>query len=189
MRLFLAVNLPPEVASRVGDLQRKIERGASAHALRWTKPAQVHFTLKFLGEQSEENVRVIGEAAHEAAKGALPFPISLEGLGGFPSNQRPRTLWIGARAGTAEMTALAGRLDELLGARGFAKEERPFAAHLTIARAKTRADETAAARAIESAPAGELTAFRADRFALMQSISTPDGVKYVAVESFDLAPG
>jgi 2'-5' RNA ligase len=188
MRLFLAVNLPPDAANRVGDLQRKIERVVSARGLRWTKPAQVHFTLKFLGEQPEASVAVICEAAREAAKAVTPFAISLEGLGGFPSSQRPRTLWIGARAGVAEMTALAAMLDALLEARGFAKEQRPFAAHLTIARAKTRSDEAVAARAIESAPRGEIAAFRATSFALMQSVSTPDGVKYVALESFELLP-
>jgi RNA 2',3'-cyclic 3'-phosphodiesterase len=187
MRLFLAVGLPPEAADRVSDLRRKIERAASVGGLRWVKPAQVHFTLKFLGEQPEESVRLVGEAAREAAKKAAPFSISLQGLGGFPSSQRPRTLWIGARAGTAEMTALAAALDALLAERGFAKEQRPFAAHLTIARAKARADETAAARAIECAPAGEIAAFRATSFALMQSVSTPEGVKYVLLDSFELA--
>jgi 2'-5' RNA ligase len=59
MRLFLAVNLPPDAAARVGDLQCKIERLASAQGLRWTKAAQAHFTLKFLGDQPEESVRVI----------------------------------------------------------------------------------------------------------------------------------
>jgi 2'-5' RNA ligase len=181
--------LPPDAAARVGDLQRTIERSVAAQGLRWTKAAQAHFTLKFLGDQPEESVRVISEAAREAAKGAAPFSVTLQKLGGFPDARRPRVLWIGVGAGATEMSALAGVLDALLVAKGFAKEERAFSPHLTLARIKTRVEGLAATRIIEVGPKDEIAAFRADCFALMQSLSTPDGVKYTAVESFDLAGG
>jgi 2'-5' RNA ligase len=186
MRLFIAVNLPPEAAARVGDLQRRLDRVASRSGLKWTKPGQAHFTLKFLGEQPIESVSLIGEAAREAAKGAAAFSITFEKLGAFPDARRPRVLWIGVGAGATEMSDLASVLDALLVAKGFEKEERPFSPHLTLARIKTRAEGLAAARMIEDGPKDEVAAFRADRFALMQSVSTPDGVKYVSLESFDL---
>jgi RNA 2',3'-cyclic 3'-phosphodiesterase len=189
MRVFLAINLPPEVAARVADLQSTLERAASAGGLRWTRPGQAHFTLKFLGEEPEESVNVITEAAREAAKGAACFSITLEKLGGFPDAGRPRVLWIGVGAGAAEMRGLAGRLDAVLVENGFAKEERPFSPHLTLARIKTRAEGLVAARMIEVGPKDEVAAFRASCFALMQSVSTSDGVKYVPLESFDLAAG
>jgi RNA 2',3'-cyclic 3'-phosphodiesterase len=187
MRLFLAVNLPPEVAARVGDLQRTLGRAAGG-GLRWTKPAQAHFTLKFLGEEPEDRVSVISEAAREAAKGAAGFSITLEKLGGFPNAGRPRVLWIGVGAGAAEMSGLAGVLDALLAEKGFAKEERPFSPHLTLTRIKTRAEGLAAARMIAVGPKDQVAAFRAGSFALMQSVPTSDGVKYLPLESFDLAP-
>jgi RNA 2',3'-cyclic 3'-phosphodiesterase len=187
MRLFLAVNLPYDVAARVEDLRRKLERVANADRLRWTRSAQAHFTLKFLGEQPQEAVGAIGAAAREAAVGVTAFSVSLEGMGGFPSRGRPRTLWIGAGMGSEELIALAAKVDALLVQRGFPEDERPFTPHLTVARAKTRADESAAARAIENAPIGQIAAFSVERFALMQSVSTPEGVRYVALESYDLA--
>jgi RNA 2',3'-cyclic 3'-phosphodiesterase len=187
MRLFLAVNLPLDVAAHVGDLQRTLERVAAGGGLRWTKAAQAHFTLKFLGEQPEESVRVISDVAREAAKGADELSITLRKLGAFPDAGRPRVLWIGVGAGATEMSDLASVLDALLAEKGFAKEERPFSPHLTLARIKTRAEGLAAARMIEVGPKDEVAAFRAQSFALMQSVSTPDGVKYVPLETFGLA--
>jgi RNA 2',3'-cyclic 3'-phosphodiesterase len=189
MRLFLAIRLPAAVAARVGDLQRTIERVAAGGGLRWTKPGQAHFTLKFLGEEPEESVGVIAQAAREAAKGATGFSITLQKLGGFPDARRPRVLWLGVGAGAAEMSGLASVLDALLAQKGFATEERPFSPHLTLARIKTRAEGLVAARMIEVGPKDKVAAFRVSGFALMQSVSTSDGVKYLPLESFDLAPG
>jgi 2'-5' RNA ligase len=187
MRLFIAINLPAEVAARVGDLQRTLGRAAGG-SVRWTKPGQAHFTLKFLGEEPEERVGVISEAAREVAKGATGFWITLQRLGGFPDARRPRVLWLGVGAGAAEMSGLASALDALLADKGFAKEERPFSPHLTLARIKTGAEGLVAARMIEVGPKDEVAAFRASCFALMQSVSTSDGAKYVPLDSFDLAP-
>lgn len=187
MRLFFAVTLPPAVAARVADLQRALERAASARGLRWTKPGQAHFTLKFLGDQPDESVGALSDAARQAAQGAAGFSIALEKLGAFPDAARPRVLWIGVGTGAAEMSSLAGRLDALLADKGFAKDDRPFSPHLTLARIKTRAEGLVAARMIEVGPKDEVARFRASGFALMQSVSTSDGVKYVQLESFDLA--
>ncbi|MDE3086750.1 MAG: hypothetical protein KGJ77_08280, partial [Acidobacteriota bacterium] len=45
MRLFVAVDLPTDVAALVAGLERP-----PLETLRWTTPAQWHVTLRFLGE-------------------------------------------------------------------------------------------------------------------------------------------
>jgi len=49
IRLFIAINLPAALKSRLGELQHELESSANKRAVRWTRPEQLHITLKFIG--------------------------------------------------------------------------------------------------------------------------------------------
>ena len=182
VRLFFCVPLPEEAKAALVEQLRGLQREAGGAPLSWTKPEQLHFTLAFLGEQPEEAVPRLVRAAEPCA-GLRPFELSLRAAGGFPNARRPHVLWLGVGEGAAELQSLAAQLQAGLRSAGFALEDRPFRAHLTIARVKP-GGERGAARALEAAPKGEVARTRVDRLLLMQSKLSPQGAKHTVLHAW-----
>lgn len=154
--------------------------------MRWTRPEQFHYTLKFLGELPSKRVYEAVEAAQEIARGFAPFEMTLGGAGAFPNAQRPSVLWLGALNGADMLRQLAASLDLALQGRRFRAERQPFKVHLTLARIRTYAGEAAAVRALRGFEAGEIARAEIAAFFLMQSRPEPRGSVYSVVEMFRL---
>lgn len=190
MRIFFAVVPSPDSLERIVAVTDVLKRRAPSDDIRWVSPEQLHFTLKFLGEQSEERVFEAVLAGRRAALACASFEIALGGLGGFPSVARPRVVWIGTSAGAEPFVTLAGKLDRELVKAEFEAESRPFVPHLTLARTKSREAELAAAGALERAgEVGEIAREEVDRFVLMESKLSRTGSTYAVVEEFVLRRG
>lgn len=188
MRLFFAVALPAELVERVRQAQQDLRRAAGdGPGIRWTRPDQFHYTIKFLGEQPPPRAARAAEAAAPLRECRYPFRMTLGGAGAFPSNQRPTTLWLGATSGGADLADLAADLDRRLVAAGFSKESRPLTAHLTLARIKTYDGEKAVARVLKEHQIGEVGEFNVDRLILMRSLLKPSGSEYTVVDEFVFA--
>lgn len=188
MRLFFAVTIPDEFIEKVLEAQTALRELVGDEGVRWTKPEQFHYTLKFLGEQNAvraEKAVACAEALRESHAG---FEMTLGGLGAFPSGQRPSTLWLGATVGAENLAAVAADLDSLLTNHGFTRENKPLKAHLTLGRIKTYKGETAAARALRKMADDPrwsgLGSFTVNRFVLMRSTLKPDGAEYAVVDEF-----
>src|SRR5690606_8584575 len=96
VRLFVAVLLPGKVRAGIAgevvpSLRERLPRAA------WVRPDNLHVTLKFAGRRPEALVPELTDALRAAAAGVEPFDLVLEGVGAFPSLERPRVLWLGAR--------------------------------------------------------------------------------------------
>lgn len=131
-RTFIAVDLDPAIRDAIVALERNIDEAGAR--LKWIKPANLHFTLKFLGEIQAAQVARARIAAREAAAGVQPFRIRLESLGAFPSFQQPQVLWVGVGEGREALEALAERLEQQLARQRFPLNQRRFRPHLTLAR-------------------------------------------------------
>jgi RNA 2',3'-cyclic 3'-phosphodiesterase len=184
-RLFFAVGVSPGVVSALELFGAEVKNSRIAGWLRFVDANQAHYTLRFLGEVSPSRRLDAVRAGRAAADGATPFDVSLEGLGVFPDERRPHTLWIGAGVGAPELSALASRLERELAEVGFAKETRPFVPHLTLARVKD-GPPSSAVRALLTEPRGTLAALHVERFMLMESRPGASGVRYVCLETFSL---
>ena len=139
MRLFVGVELDDEVrgaAAAAGErLREKLQRASPGFAARWIPPDNLHITLWFIGETSDERATAIAEALR--APFTIPaFTLTLERCGAFPPSGPLRVLWIGAPAGGSSMGGLYGEVRDRLAPLGFTPERRPYTAHLTIARMK-----------------------------------------------------
>ncbi len=184
MRLFFAALLPEPLVARVLEVQQQLRARVGDDGVRWTRPDQFHYTLKFLGEQPPARANRAVEAALAAREGPSRFSLTLTGVGAFPNERRPSTLWTGAGEGADRLAELAASLERLLVKEGFARENRPFKPHLTLARIKSYAGEIAAAKALKTAEIGEIGAAPIDRFVLMQSTLKPSGSEYAILEEF-----
>src|SRR5258708_923854 len=186
MRLFFAVTLPDEIIESISKVQQDLRKAMGDEGVKWTRPEQFHYTLRFLGEQPSPKAHTAVEIAHAVAQDSRAFDFSLGGVGAFPNLERPSTVWVGATAGVEPLTDLATLLEWRLQRAGFRKETKAFNAHLTISRIKGYAGEVAAVRTLKAADVGELGSIRLDRFVLMQSVLKPTGSEYTVVEEFKL---
>ena len=133
IRSFIAIELPEEVKEGLARLRKELERDEHKF-VKWVAPGGIHLTLKFLGNIPSKRVAEITAAIEEAAQGITPFHLEISGLGAFPSLRQARVLWVGIGGEVDKLSRLQQNIDSALAALGFAKEERSFVPHLTLAR-------------------------------------------------------
>jgi 2'-5' RNA ligase len=132
MRTFVAIEIPSEIREQIHALLDALRRAPAD--IRWSRPEGLHITLKFLGEVAPEKVEEV-KARLQALAPAAPLSIAVRGAGFFPNERAPRVLWLGIQAGP-ELQELAARIEDSLLPLGYPKEDRPFAPHLTLGRAR-----------------------------------------------------
>jgi 2'-5' RNA ligase len=188
-RLFVAVPVSDDAGAAVTGLVDAIRGPAAAGArrargrdVRWVRLDGLHLTLRFLGPTEEPRIAAVAEAVRRAAAAHEPFELTIDGGGAFPDPHRPRTLWLGVTDGSAELAELAATLDrELVGA-GWPPGDRPFRAHLTLARSDGVAGAAAIARRLADAASGIALRSPADRLVLYESITGGGPARYEPLE-------
>src|SRR5260370_11587471 len=124
LRLFVGIEFPPEL-----KLQLSLLCGGVPGA-RWVDPGNLHLTLRFLGEITEDIAADVDEAL--AGLKARRFTLQLAGTGIFGGN-KPRALWVGAER-HPDLARLHDKIEQALIRTGLAPEPRRFAPHVTLAR-------------------------------------------------------
>ena len=97
LRTFIAVNVSQETCRVAGRLLKQL--GAIDHGIKTIQNQNLHITLKFLGEVVVEDTPAICSAVEKACEAFNDFEIINGGLGAFPNQERPRTLWMGVEQG------------------------------------------------------------------------------------------
>ncbi len=135
IRSFIAIELPAEVKQALAEVQRKI-KSAGNLPVRWVDPANIHLTLKFLGDiDADSPAKIIG-ALEEAIKGSKPFDIEVKGLGVFPNMNRIQIIWVGLYGEMEKLGQIQKNIEAGLKPLGFLPENRPFTPHLTLGRVR-----------------------------------------------------
>jgi 2'-5' RNA ligase len=104
-------------------------------AAKYEAPEKLHATLAFLGFVEPSRVEEIRAALASCAQRSTPFDVTLDKLGAFPHERRPRVVYVGAREQGAPFRTLAGNVRESYAALGFEFHD-DAVAHVTIARVK-----------------------------------------------------
>ena len=139
MRVFFGVELADEVKAWAGDLaarlRRRVEKAAPRAVIRWVDPENLHITLWFVGEVTDDRLEALTSATH-APYPVEVFRLELSGTGAFPPSGAPGVLWIGLTAGVDHLRSVYAELGRRLAPLGFEPERREYSPHLTIARIK-----------------------------------------------------
>ena len=179
IRAFIAIELAEPVRRGLADLQEDLGRGGAD--VKWVTPANLHLTLKFLGQVEEDTVpRVCGIMA-EAVEGLAPFGLRIAGAGSFPSGRRPRVVWVAAHEAGSTLVVIHRRLEKGLSSVGVAPDGRRFVAHVTLGRVRTGRRVERLAEGIDRAAEREFGGVTADALTLFESTLTPTGPIYTAV--------
>jgi 2'-5' RNA ligase len=180
MRAFIAIDLPKSIHAALRQKQASF-RSVSPEA-RWTQPEGIHLTLKFLGEISDPKVREVCESLKSLGR-FEGFAIGLKGFGFFPDAGRPRVFWVGVEA-PASLNRLVEQIETAMRSLGFAREERAFKPHLTLARFRVPQAQPALQALLSQPGEQELGNFEASEFFLFESKLSPQGAEYRKVERF-----
>ena len=175
-RLFAAIRPPASIR------QRLLAAMGGISGARWQSDAQLHLTLRFIGEVD----RHLAGDIH-AALGRVhhpPFALAVNGLGHFDRRGHPDAVWAGV-APHDEIKALHNKVNSALQSVGLAPEDRAFLPHITIARLNRSAGRIG--NLLEEA--GGLTSppFTVDSFTLFESDLTHEAAVYSVVERYPLA--
>ena len=166
MRLFFALWPPRDTAQALG---RWAEHVVQACRGKQIAVENIHLTLAFLGEA--EPAAAIGAARTvRGARHELPIDAA-------QYVKRNEMVWVGPAQMPAALAGLAGELHRALRAAGFALEERPFRAHVTLIRR---------ARMPQAIPPVPPVEWPVDEFLLMRSHTSPKGSTYEPLERFAL---
>ena len=131
MRTFVAIEVSnKDVLNSIHKIQTELNIKAKPVELN-----NMHFTVQFLGEVSEEMVRKISDALNSIEFST--FSISFMGVGVFPKPSFPRVIWIGTNDGVNELEKLAEMIRTKLSQIGFHPDKK-FKPHVTIFRVKNK---------------------------------------------------
>lgn len=187
MRLFVGIALEEGAREALLGVRSRLERLSSGkNDLRWPEPESWHVTLQFLGQTSDEQARCVMDKLGTVR--AERVPVRLEGLGFF---ERAGVFWAGV-ALTPELLALQQKVVAATRGCGFVPEDRAYRPHITLARAKGRAGPRALGplrKFVEKSRVDVRAEFVAGTFALFESLSGPEGSRYVVRGRWELGTG
>lgn len=186
-RVFVAVFPPPSVLDTLAGLRERLE--PDLPGLRWVGTGNLHFTLRFLGDRTEDEIARATAVLDAVAPPAAPFEVELAGLGVFPGWSRPRVLWLGCAGGGAVLEALARTLERGFRDARLGRADKRFVPHLTLGRWRDPhgLDVDLARRTCNGVD--RVAGFRVETVGLIQSRLDPGGSVYTPLHQARLTGG
>jgi len=191
-RIFIAVNFSENIKNKLADYKEKYP----ALPCRWTKAENLHITMAFIGQTSDEGLAETCEIIKKVAEKHQPFLVSINKICYGPKdssvyadeNKPPRMVWaIGEKS--KEFSAIRKDLNDLLlGSEEirFSTDGKEFSPHIILAR--IRAWEWAKIEPEERLQINECVDinFSVDSIEVMESELKRGGSEYEIIESCQL---
>jgi 2'-5' RNA ligase len=182
-RLFIALPVPQTVKDELRRAQNDLRAVLECGGVRWTRPEQIHLTLKFIGNVPSSDVRNLVDATVAACCPFSPIRLQVRGIGFFPSGRRPRVIWADVREEGKRLRGLHAAVSIASTPFTTEKNDKEFAAHLTLARLRDIGPNKArllgeAARGMSERNFGDWTA---DKVEIVRSELDSAGSRYSSV--------
>ena len=181
MRAFIAIELPKQIKVIINNIQHDLKQ---AHAdVKWVKSENIHLTLKFLGEISQDYSQKINSILNQISQRNSEFSLYLSELGSFPNLKNPRTIWIGV-SNDGPVIEIAEQLEKKLTAIGFPPESRRFTSHITLGRVRSAFNRRLLVEKLgfmKNNISTQISEFKINAITLFKSTLTPQGPIYEAI--------
>jgi 2'-5' RNA ligase len=166
IRAFVALRMSAQVEDAVAGMVETL-RGLSS-GIGWTPRANLHLTLRFLGDRvPAEKLERLDSALRQTASATPPFAIEVRGTGLFPNPNRPRVIWVGLHSDF--LIQLAAQVENAAVNAGFEAEDRNYTPHHTIGRIRDPRAWRAVRASIADAGDRNFGSTQVDSMALYQS--------------------
>ena len=185
MRLFIAIELPDAVREHLTRVQEALK--PRLDRVSFTRPANLHVTLKFLGEVEPKRLDPLTESLGKVRAGG---PVDLVADHGecFPPRGPVRIVAAGMGGSVDTLRAVHDAIEQRCKFIGFDREGRAYRPHVTLARARLPlkpSERDVIAVATEMLWPGPR--FDVEHFSLVESRLRPGGSEYTTVARFPLA--
>ena len=184
MRAFLGIALPDTVQSSLKRLQDQLR--ASGADVKWVEPDHLHVTLKFLDEITDDQRRMVETMLGRVAEHERAFTLKFGHVDAFPSTDAPRVLWVGLAHGKETVIRIAQAIEREGQAIPLRREERPFAAHVTLGRVRTPRNRVALTQRLRETDWQPPASWHVTALTLYQSVLSSDGPRYSVLADIPL---
>ena len=181
-RLFIAADISEEARRFASEMIGRLRSQHPGKGISWSKPENLHITIKFLGATEPERESKLIETLTQITASAPAFRLHLE-----------KTEWHGKRfisiavqSDSKTVFALEMAIDTECERLGFEREGRRFHPHLTLGRIR-QSDGTAILTKTFLQTQIEPLSFKVREIVLYESELGPGGSIYQKVKTFPLA--
>ncbi|TAK75909.1 MAG: RNA 2',3'-cyclic phosphodiesterase [Gammaproteobacteria bacterium] len=180
IRIFFAIDLPASAKKKVGHFINMLKKQSKSHAIRWTKPENLHITLQFLPEVKVEHIAMLKERVRaKMTANQQKIKWGLGSLHLFPNPYRPRVIVLDITP-QDQLAELSGLIGEGIVDGHYEIENRPFRAHLTLGRIKQ--PQGLSLNFLSELKAPSLEEMEMEEIMLFRSEPQPDGSKYTVLD-------
>lgn len=182
MRSFISIDIDRAAREQIAGAMEFLK--SSQADVRWVSPVNLHVTLKFLGEIRENFLLEIKDSLSLLASRQKGFVVRLYGIGVFPTEMKPRIIWVGMDE-SSRLKNLQEEVEASMASLGFEKEKREFSPHLTIGRVKSLKGKDLLIERIETLKNRYFGNIEVNNFSLMKSVLKPAGAQYETLAEFN----
>lgn len=190
-RVFIAVNLPTEIKNELAVVEKEIKslfpEEIQAGVAKWIKTDNLHITLLFIGQLKDEAVPQISQIVKETLQGWQPFAVEFKKICYGPNKKMPpRLIWVELEK-NKDLECVANILKQKMEALLQRSDNRPFSAHITLARIRAWQWKSIPP---EERPAIEREidfVFDVSSVDIMESKLNPKGPQYTILKSINFA--
>eukprot|EP01039_Chlorochromonas_danica_P005125 gene5125-5632_t len=177
----------PIPSSSVISSSSRISASSSRNGgIKWVPEGNLHLTLRFIGEVSQEKVLEIQD--HLRTISCESFILSFDGVGVIPRRGPPRVLYVNGVELDGNLRDLQKSVETMISNLGYGSEDKGFLPHITIARLNKVS--TKLCQAWMERHRGYLCdSVNIDHFSLFKSTLTPSGAFYEEIERYPLRKG
>jgi 2'-5' RNA ligase len=187
IRAFVAIPLPQRVIDYLTELINDLKQRFPSDSLKWVQPANIHLTLKFLGNISKSSINYLVDKI-KSDQQFIPFELTINKLGAFPSIYKPQIIWVG----TTTHPTLLDLNRHIQNSTSLIENEnknQKFSPHLTIARLRPGLKKDHFERIkLELYRNKEIDqiSFNVNHYSLFESTLTSEGPIYSELQRFNL---
>ena len=181
MRLFIAVKIDEKLKDKILEAQKGF---AGLGEITFVEKGNLHLTLKFLGEVSDNTVNEISKRVKTVANKFTKFKISISGLSFFSSADLVKAIFIAVGEGKDKINEIEKELNQEL--KSFREEDFNSHPHITIGRVGHVKDKAKLIKKMDGLKNIFIGEMEIEEIILMESKLGAFGPVYSEIEKFEL---
>jgi 2'-5' RNA ligase len=183
MRIFIGMKLDSEAIEKINTALKPFKKIATP--IKWVKPENWHFTIKFIGEVDGEKENQIKDILKKIRFNIQPFEIVISGFGKFGRGNELNIFWAGIEENEI-LKKIFNQIENALEKIEIRREIREFKPHITLGRNRKPFNFKSLFSILEKDTSRPITHFISTGFQIFQSVLTPEGPVYNILEEIKL---
>lgn len=179
-RTFIGIKLSEQALAFLETFRLQHTKTPWAKQIRWTKEANIHITVRFLGDLAAEQIAQIKTGLSALLEKHTAFEVTMTAPKPFPSLKKARMLASLIHKNSI-LEKLAHDIENIAVEAGVAPEERLFKGHITVGRFRNRAKGLDELLAITNTITTQV-----DNVVFFKSDLKPTGAEYTEITRFAL---